>query len=138
MGQLNQTGRDRIRILYESDTPLLSREALDSIVTQLKDKGTLDKRLKVIINNLPGEAQGKTGTFILHEMKKHGIIPNETDRKDIQSLDDKKLALDTETTPSSSIAEAFPPGLRQPVGENTAWASIRRHSAAREKAYGMR
>lgn len=106
MGQLNQTGRDRIRILYESDTPLLSREALDSIVTQLKDKGTLDKRLKVIINNLPGEAQGKTGTFILHEMKKHGIIPNETDRKDIQSLDDKKLALDTETTPSSSIAFA--------------------------------
>jgi len=103
-GLLNDTGRERIRILYESKTPLLSRDSLDSVVTQLKSKGTLDKRLKVIVNNLPGDARGKLGTFILHELKKYGIVPNETQQKEILSLNDKKIAQKESSNNTWSLA----------------------------------
>tara|TARA_R100000458_G_scaffold4812_1_gene3876 strand:+ start:4051 stop:7089 length:3039 start_codon:yes stop_codon:yes gene_type:complete len=91
-GLLNNNGRDRIRILYESKTPLFSVDSLDSVIKQLKNKGTIDRRLKVIVNNLPADAQGKLGTFLLHEYKKHGIILNEAQEKEILSLNDKKMA----------------------------------------------
>jgi hypothetical protein len=89
---LNNNGRDRLRILYESDTPLLSVDSLDSVIKQLKSKGTIDRRLKVIVNNLPADAQGKLGTFLIHEYKKHGIILNEAQKKEISSLNDRKIA----------------------------------------------
>ena len=91
-GLLNNNGRDRIRILYNSKTPFLNVESLDSVIKQLKNKGTIDRRLKVIINNLPGDAQGKLGTFLLHEYKKHGIILNEAQEKEILSLNGRKIA----------------------------------------------
>ena len=110
-GLLNNNGRDRIRILYESDTPLLSVESLDSVIKQLKSKGTLDRRLKVIVNNLPADAQGKLGTFLLHEYKKHGIIPNEAQEKEILSLNGRKMA---QIEKRDNTLNAFAPSFFQP------------------------
>tara|TARA_R100001082_G_scaffold56914_2_gene31391 strand:+ start:3706 stop:6741 length:3036 start_codon:yes stop_codon:yes gene_type:complete len=110
-GLLNNNGRDRIRILYESDTPLLSVDSLDSVIKQLKNKGTIDRRLKVIINNLPGDAQGKLGTFLLHEYKKHGIILNEAQEKEILSLNGRKMA---QIEKRDNTLNAFAPSFFQP------------------------
>jgi len=96
-GNLNEVGRDRIRLLYESDTPLLSRDALVSLPISFIKTGQIDRRLKVIVNNLPGEARGKLGTFILNQMLKHNMNIPESERIKILKLDDTKLAQSLDT-----------------------------------------
>ena len=84
-------------MLYESDTPLLSREALVSLPISFIKTGQIDRRLKVIVNNLPGEARGKLGTFILNQMLKHNMNIPESERIKILKLDDTKLAQSLDT-----------------------------------------
>jgi len=98
-GNLNEVGRDRIRLLYESDTPLLSKEALISLPISILKTKQIDRRLKVIINNLPDEVRGQLGTFILNQMLKHNMNIPEVQRQRILSLNDVKISqsLDTQS-----------------------------------------
>ncbi len=51
-----------------------------------------DPRLKVLIDNLPGNYKGKAGQFLLREFEKHGIKLDEEYKTLITGLDNVKKA----------------------------------------------
>ena len=91
-GLLNDQGRTRLRLLYESDTPMFSKQMLDEIPKRIIKKGEMDKRLKVIVNNLPGSAAGKIGDFLINQYEKNGIDLTEDDINKLRSLNGIKIS----------------------------------------------
>ena len=91
-GLLNEQGRTRIRLLYESDSAMFSVAALDSILTKLVTDKEIDRRLKVIINNLPAEVRGNLGDFLIDQYQKHNRPIKPEDIEKFKNLNSIKIS----------------------------------------------
>ena len=95
---LNRNQKFKLSQMVNSSTPIFEQsvyeEVADRIFTKTKEgvkPGTivqnLDPRLKVLIENLPDEFNNKTGTFLIHEMKKYGVEFDKEDENQLKKLD---------------------------------------------------
>ena len=88
--------RKNIKDVFESEQPFFDANTLEALVDTMFKDGTkeinFDPRLKVLINNLPGQYKGKVGQFLLLEFKKHGIELDEEYKTLITGLDNVEIS----------------------------------------------
>ena len=88
--------RKEIKTIFESERPFFDANTLEALADTMFEDGekviNYDSRLKVLINNLPGQYKGKVGQFLLLEFKKHGIELDEEYKTLITGLDNVEIS----------------------------------------------
>ena len=100
---LNNNQKFKLSQMVNSSTPIFEQsvyeEVADRIFTKTKEGANpeaivqnLDPRLKVLIENLPLEFNNKTGTFLIHEMKKYGVNFDKEAENQLKALDGLEIS----------------------------------------------
>ena len=94
--KLNWETRRDIKNIFESTQSFFDADTLRELTDTMFKDGTkeinFDPRLKVLINNLPGNYKGKVGQFLLIEFEKHGIKLDEEYKTLITGLDNVEIS----------------------------------------------